>query len=106
MLSQAIKNSAEVFTFWDSDQLVGLCRCLSDDATIMYLQDILVKPSHQRKGVGTRLMKEILQRFKHVRQIVLLTDDSPQQLAFYNALGLQNTKEYGIGNLNTFVRFL
>jgi GNAT superfamily N-acetyltransferase len=101
-LKRAIENSTCVLTLWDDDVLVALARCLSDDAVIMYLQDVLVRPTHQRQGHGVRLVGELLRRYQHVRQIVLLTDDDPGQHIFYRRLGLENTKTLANGKLNAF----
>ena len=87
------------------DRLIGLARCLSDDVSIAYIQDILVHPDEQGKGVGRALMEDILQRYSHVRQKVLLTDDRPGQLHFYASLGFHNTRELVKTPLNAFVRY-
>jgi len=85
--------------------LVGLARCLSDDVSIMYLQDVLVHPDQHRHGIGGELVRRCLDRFAHVRQRVLLTDDEPGQVAFYESLGYQNVRDFGPPTLNAFVRF-
>jgi ribosomal protein S18 acetylase RimI-like enzyme len=102
-LVQAVRRSSYVATIWDQGQLVGLARCISDGATIMYLQDILIRPTHQRKGLGAKLVRDCLEKFKDLRQKVLLTDDSPGQAAFYESLGFRNTKVAHDGKLNCFV---
>ena len=102
-LSKAIQGSSYVCTVWDNDTLIALVRCTSDDASIMYEQDVLVDPRYQKKGIGRVLMKKALDRYSHVRQKVLLTDNRPEQLRFYESLGYKNIKEYD--TLNTFVLF-
>ena len=72
---------------WEDETLVGVCRVLSDDASILYVQDILVDPDHQRRGIGRALLERVLERYSHCRQKVLMTDDRPEQKAFYEALG-------------------
>lgn len=69
-------------------ELVGLIRVVGDDASIAYVQDLLVKPNHQRRGIATRIMRDAFKRFEHVRQFVLLTDDTAASRAFYESLGL------------------
>ena len=51
-LERAFDGSTYVVGAWEADELVGVCRALSDDASILYVQDILVDPDHQRRGVG------------------------------------------------------
>ncbi len=56
LLSRAVRNSLFVVTAWSEDgKLVGLARAISDDASICYLQDILVHPDFQGAGVGRTL---------------------------------------------------
>ena len=87
LLCQAIKSSSFVVSAWSKDgKLVGLARTVSDDATICYLQDILVHPDLQRSGVGRALFGQVVERYQHVRQTVLITDDEPRQRAFYESM--------------------
>jgi len=103
-LRAAIDGSTWVSTIRVDNVLVGLVRVVSDDVSVAYVQDILVHPDHQRKGLGRRLLETALERFGHVRQKVLLTDDRPEQLAFYRSMGFSNTRELTRTRLNAFVR--
>lgn len=103
-LAVAIANSAFVVSAWDGETLVGLARALSDDVSICYLQDILVHPDHQRRGIGELLIGACLTRYVHVRSKVLLTDDEERQRAFYEKVGFRNTRDLTRATLNTFVR--
>jgi hypothetical protein len=47
----------------------------------------------------------VLDRYRAVRQKVLLTDDEPGQRAFYESLGYTEIREYRPGTLRAFVRF-
>ena len=102
-MTKAIQGSSYVCAVWDKNILIALVRCISDDASIMYLQDVLVHPQYQQKGIGRILVQKSLDRYRHVRQKVLLTDNRPEQLRFYASLGYKSTNEYDI--LNAFVRF-
>ena len=102
-LSKAIQGSSYVCAVWDNDTLIALVRCISDDASIMYLQDVLVDPRYHKKGIGRVLVQKSLDRYSHVRQKVLLTDNRPEQLRFYESLGYTNIREYE--TLNAFLRF-
>lgn len=105
VLHAAVAGSSYVVAARRGQRLVGLARALSDDATICYLQDVLVSPEEQRTGVGSALVQAVLDRYRTVRQKVLLTDDEPGQRAFYQALGYVEIREYGQGTLRAFVRF-
>lgn len=101
-LARALRQSTFVWTARSGGgELVGLVRGMSDDVSLLFVQDILVCPDWQRRGVGRALMTAVLTRFAHVMQTVLLTDDGPEQLAFYESLGFQNTRDL---SLNAFYR--
>lgn len=104
-LMRGIRNSSFVVTARDrGGALVGLARAVSDDATICYLQDILVLPDSQGCGVGRMLLERVTQRYAHVRQSVLLTDDEPGQRAFYQALGFTEGRDFSPEPLRVFAR--
>lgn len=100
-LEAGVAASGWVGAVWAGGALIGLCRALTDRATIVYVQDVLVHPDHQRQGVGRALIEACLAAHADLRQVVLLTDDRPEQHAFYAALGLVDTRDT---RLHAFVR--
>lgn len=100
-LHRGVRNSTYTVVARDDDELVGLARVVSDDHSIMYLQDILVLPSHQRRGIGRALLGRCLERFAHCRGKVLLTDDEERQLRFYESLGYVQAAD--VPHLTAFV---
>jgi GNAT superfamily N-acetyltransferase len=104
-LRAAIAGSSYVVVARRGERLIGLARAVSDNATICYLQDVLVLPEEHRNGVGRALVQAVLDRYRTVRQKVLLTDDEPGQRAFYETLGYAEVRDYGPGTLRAFVRF-
>ena len=103
LLVRAIRNSSFVVTARSvGGELVGLARAVSDDATICYLQDILVDPAFQGTGVGRTLLEAVQARYGHVRQTVLLTDNEPGQRAFYEALGFTEGADFSPEPLRVF----
>lgn len=105
VLAAAVAGSSFVVTARIDGVLIGLARAVSDDASICYLQDVVVHPRTQRCGVGRALVTDVLARFRHVRQKVLLTEDEPGQRAFYESLGYTETRDVGRGQLRAFVRY-
>jgi ribosomal protein S18 acetylase RimI-like enzyme len=81
-LKKAFKNSTYVQLEVIEDKVVGLIRTLSDDVSIHYIQDILVRPSAQRSGVGRKLFENALAHFSHVRTHLLLTDNEEKKKFF------------------------
>jgi hypothetical protein len=53
-----------------------------------------------------RIRAALAERYAHVRQHALLTDDEPGQRAFYEGLGYAETRDHGDGSLRAFVRFV
>lgn len=101
-LMKGIENSLEVITAWNNEELVGLIRVVGDGTTIIYIQDILILPQYKRKGIGSKLLKTIIDKYSDVRQKVLLTEDVEETRSFYEASGLYDSKEYGVVS---FVKF-
>ena len=62
---------------------------------IVFIQDILVYPEKQRQGIGTALLKAVLAKYPDVRQIELITDNTPKTVAFYKSLGFYEFSEIG-----------
>ena len=103
-LMRAILNSHLVIGCFVDDRLVGLLRTVSDDNSIVYIQDILIHPDYQRQSLGRQLVLTCLENYQHVRTIMLLTDDRESQLHFYASLGFSNTKDLQKTPLNAFVK--
>lgn len=103
-LYDAVSRSLRVVCARKAGKLVGLARVVGDGLTIVYLQDILVDPDHQRLGVGRRLFRHILEPFADVPQQVLITDDEPGQRLFYEAMGFTEIRDMQ-HPIRAFVRF-
>lgn len=104
-LKAAFENSSLVLLAIEKNRVIGAARSLSDDVSIHYLQDILISPDFQRKGIASQLLQMALNRYAHVRTHLLLTDDEKKQHKFYESLGYRNVKEFGAPVLNAFLKF-
>ena len=94
-LREGFKNSMLVLAAYDGEELLGIIRTVGDGATIVFVQDILVFPDKQRQGIGTALLKEILNRYHNVRQIELATDNTAKTVGFYKSMGFAEMSEIG-----------
>ncbi len=95
MLQAAFENSLCVLGAYEGETLVGILRAVGDGHSVLFIQDILVYPEFQRRGIGTQLMKAVLERYAHVYQIQLATDNTEKTWAFYKSLGFAPLEDYG-----------
>ncbi len=93
VLRKGFENSMLILTAYEGDQLLGIIRAVGDGYTVVFIQDILVFPEYQRKGIGSALLQAILDRYSHVRQIELATDNTPKTIAFYKSMGFRELSE-------------
>ena len=91
-LSRAFERSLYVLGAFDEGNLVGFVRCVGDSEYILYVQDLIVKPTHYRQGIGKALMARMSEKYSSVRQFVLITDEDDEgSNAFYQAIGLEKS---------------
>ena len=62
ILEEAYANSLCVLGAYDDDRLIGIIRAVGDGKTIVFIQDIVVLPEYQRKGIGTKLLKTVMDK--------------------------------------------
>ena len=87
MLENAYANSLRILGAYEDEKLIGVIRIVGDGYSVVFIQDLLVYPEYQRQGVGTALLKQILQEYKHVYQKHLLTENTEKTIQFYRSLG-------------------
>lgn len=88
-LKKGFENSMLTLAAYEGEQLLGIIRTVGDGQTIVFIQDILVFPDYHRKGIGSALMRAVLDRYGHVRQIKLTTDSTPETIGFYTSMGFR-----------------
>ncbi|APU12720.1 MULTISPECIES: GNAT family N-acetyltransferase [Actinoalloteichus] len=98
-LVRSLTGSPLVITARDeSGELLGLARTVSDDETVCYVQDLLVRPAAQRPGIGRALLQHLDERYPHCRSFLLTTDrgsteDGRKSRAFYRTFELISPEE-------------
>lgn len=71
-------------------RLVGLVRAVGDGQSIAYIQDLLVHPQAQRQGIGSALLKRVIEDFdrEDIRQRLITTDvGNEHAVALYKCYG-------------------
>ena len=94
-LRLGFEHSLSILAAYEGDELIGIIRAVGDGFTIVFVQDILVFPERQRQGVGTALLRAVMNRYSNVRQLCLNTDNTPKTVAFYRSLGFTELSEIG-----------
>lgn len=95
MLKAAFAHSLLVLAAYDGETLAGILRAVGDGFSVVFIQDLLVRPDYQRKGIGAQHVQTLQERFSNVYQIELLADDTPELNAFYHSIGFQKAEEMG-----------
>lgn len=95
MLEQSWKHSLLNYVAYDNKKPVGLIRLVGDGYSIIFIQDILVRPEYQRQGIGTHLIQLALREYPNYYQIHLVTDDTEKTKKFYESIGFKALSDLG-----------
>ena len=74
---------------YHADQLIGFGRAISDGVYQAAIYDCAVLPEYQGKGIGRRIMENILPRISHCNVILYA---SPGKEGFYQKHGFRKMK--------------
>ena len=78
-----------VIAAYEDKKLIGLVRALSDYATGVYVQDLLVASDYQGKRVGKSLMHHLLNYFGSVGQIIVTAKNDERTGKFFRYLNFR-----------------
>lgn len=86
---------------YENDELIGYVDCVSNGVTDAYIQDLMVHPDYQGKGIGTDLMNKMIECLKEKRiyMISVIFEDSLK--TFYEKFGVYNIL---CGQMETYSR--
>lgn len=75
---------------YEDNKLIGYIDCVSNGVTDAYIQDLMVCPDHQGKGVGTELMNKMIEQLKekHIYMISVVYEEGLKP--FYERFGFYN----------------
>ena len=74
-LRKSLANSDAIISLWDSNEIVGFGRALSDGVFRAVLWDIVIDKNHQGKGYGKLIVNNLLnsRKLKNTKKIYLMT---------------------------------
>lgn len=93
MLEKAVNASLWQLAVYDKEELVAYIRLVGDGHSVIFVQDLLVRPDYQRQGIGKKLLEKASETFPHVYQRLLVTERSEKNLDFYQSLGFVELSE-------------
>jgi GNAT superfamily N-acetyltransferase len=83
------------------DQVIGMARILGDDGMVYYVQDVIVLPEYQNRGIGAQLMDRIMAYLRTHSQdnTIIGLMSAVGKEAFYEKYGFTRrpTEELGSG---------
>ncbi len=103
-VERSLANSEFSVCIMDGETLIGIGRVIGDGGIYFYVQDIIVHPDHQEKGIGRKIMEEVEK---------YLSDNAPENafiglmsaegvMPFYEQFGYQRRPEEGQGMYKRF----
>lgn len=78
------------------NRVVGLVTAISDGVLCAYIPLLEVLPEYQGRGIGTDLMRQMLDKLSHLYMIDLLCDKDAQP--FYERLGMVRSEGMMVRN--------
>ena len=95
-----LRNSDYVVLAKDSEteKVIGFISALSDNVMTAYVALLEVLPEYQTRGIGSELMRRMLEKLKDMYMIDLLCDVDMQP--FYERFGMQKTTGMMIRNMH------
>lgn len=85
-LGQALQACSEVATAWDGDEAVGVARLLTDGVFQGVILGVAVRPSHQGRGIGSRLVESLISLNPNLRYHLWTHS---RRFSFYERLGFR-----------------
>ncbi len=80
----------------ETDNVVGFITAISDGISAAYIPHLEVLPAYQGRGIGSELVRRMLDHLRHLYMIDLLCD--PDVQPFYERLGMRRAQGMLIRN--------
>ena len=64
VMQKSLLNTLYCVCAFDIKEVIGMARVIGDAGMVFYIQDVIVLPTYQHQGIGTRLMDTIMEFIK------------------------------------------
>jgi len=75
---------------YENQEMVGYIDCVSNGVTDAYIQDLMVHPAYQGRGIGTELMNKMISHLKDKRIYMISVVYEEDLKPFYERFGFSN----------------
>lgn len=86
-IARMLAGSNLIITAWEDGKLVGISRSITDGAWSTYLADLAVAISHQKDGIGRRLVELTKEAAGEESMVLLLS--VPTAMEYYPKIGME-----------------
>ena len=86
-IERMLAGSNLVVSAWEDGKLVGISRSITDSAWSCYLADLAVATSHQKAGVGRKLVELTKEAAGEESMVLLLS--VPNAMEYYPKIGME-----------------
>jgi aralkylamine N-acetyltransferase len=87
LIAAALENSVVVISVWENEYLIAFGRATGDKIFNATLWDVVVRPTHQRRGLGKLVIKELLKQLDTYRIPLITLYADPGTESFYQRFG-------------------
>ncbi len=88
---EVFSKSSYVYSLWNDTKLIGLGRIMEDGIMCMFY-DIAVHPEYQKRGLGTRIMQNLIDQVKdkdYASIGLFAWEQNPANISFYEKFGFR-----------------
>jgi len=98
---KALDNTFYSISVYQDDKIIGFGRLIGDSICFLYVQDIMVRPEHQRNKIGTLIMNTLLTKVNEIRKenpdLKVYLGASKDKEEFYEQFGFIKRIDAGLG---------
>lgn len=98
---KALDNTFYSISVYQDNEIIGFGRLIGDTICFLHVQDIMVKPEHQRNKIGTLIMNTLLIKINEIRKenpdLKVYLGASKDKEGFYEQFGFIRRIDAGLG---------